>query len=269
MWNSEKYVTARTAMKRFLIGAVLLSAIAAPMSIAGAADLPVKASPVWAPPPATGPLWEGIYVGFNVGEATGRSTWCTDANVINCETGAPTELFHGSTSGWVGGGQFGDRWQTGNFVYGFEGMIDALTIHKDVADPVAPGQTLRTSFASLGSVTAQGGLAFDRLLAYAKGGWAITDLKLQNTLNTPTSLSASEYVNGWTIGGGLEYQVIPHFIVGVEYDYYQFSPSNLTNLSNNAGATIPCAFCNFGSSTNIQTIMARVSIQAGPVPSFH
>jgi outer membrane immunogenic protein len=236
-------------------------------SIASAADMPVKAPPIWAAP-ATGPLWEGIYVGVNGGEAWGRTTWCTDNVVVNCSPGGPaTDVSHASASGIVGGAQFGDRWQTGNVVYGLEGMLDGMNISKTVADPLFAAQTFTTKFTGVMSATGQFGLAFDRFLAYGKGGWALTELKLQ-AADPAGTLTGTKYADGWTVGGGLEYQIIPHLIVGVEYDYYRFSPGNITNLTNSAGAAIPCAFCNFGSSTNLQTVLARITLQAGPVPTF-
>jgi outer membrane immunogenic protein len=234
-------------------------------SIASAADMPVKAPPLWAAP-ATGPLWEGRYVGVNGGDAWGQTTWCTDNVVTNCAV-AGLDKAHTSASGIVGGGQFGDRWQTGNFVYGLEGMLDGMNINRSVADPLVAGQTMTTKFTGLMSATAQAGLAFDRFLAYGKGGWALTELKLQAS-DPGGTVTGTKYADGWTVGGGLEYQVMPHIILGVEYDYYRFTPGNITNLTNSAGATIPCAFCNFGSSTNIQTVLARLSIQAGPAPAF-
>jgi outer membrane immunogenic protein len=235
-------------------------------SIASAADMPVKAPPIWAAP-ATGPLWEGIYVGVNGGEAWGRSSWCTDNLVTNCAAGPATDVSRSSANGIVGGAQFGDRWQTGNIVYGLEGMLDGMNISKTIADPLFAGQTLTTKFTGVMSATGQAGLAFDRFLAYGKGGWALTELKLQAG-DPAGTVTGTKYADGWTVGGGLEYQVMPHIILGVEYDYYRFTPGNITNLTNSAGTTVSCAFCNFGSSTNLQTVLARLSIQAGPAPAF-
>jgi len=236
-------------------------------SIASAADLPVKAPPVFAAP-VTGPLWEGLYIGANVGDTWSHSSWCTDAQTVNCGSAHPTDTITGTPRGLVGGGQFGDRWQWGNVVVGLEGMIDGLTMSTTQAGPPGfAGQTLTTKFSGLSSATAQVGLAFDRFLAYGKGGWALTDEKLAVT--TPAgNLIATEYVAGWTAGGGLEYQLMPHLIVGVEYDYYRFTPNQLTNITSGAGNVIGCGACNFGSSTNMQTLLGRISFQAGPMPSI-
>lgn len=257
-------------MKRVLGWTIFLLAFlsASPFGTAVAADLPVKMSSPVAVPPETGPLWEGIYVGANVGEDWGRSSWCTDENVVNCGAAAPTGIAHASPAGIVGGAQFGDRWQWGNVVVGLEGMLDGLNISTTQADPAITRQTLTTKFSGLTSATGQVGLAFDRLLAYGKGGWALTDLKLEANDPGVSTLDASEFASGWTIGGGLEYQVVPHLIVGIEYDYYRFAPKNITGLTDSAGVTVPCSFCNFGSSTTMQTLLARISLQAGPMPAI-
>jgi len=255
------------AMKRVLYGAVFLSVVAlvAPAGIANAADLPVKAySPV--PPPVTGPLWEGIYMGGNIGNAWGKASWCTEENAFSCEVAGPHDVTSASPNGLVGGGQFGDRWQFGNVVFGLEGLYDGLNVTTTKPGFGAVGETLRTKFTGLFSATGQLGLAVDRLLFYGKGGWASTDLKLQ--VNEPGAvLNGSNWIDGWTVGGGIEYQIVPHLIVGVEYDYYKFAPGNLTNISDSTGTAIACSFCNFGSSVTLQTVMARLSYQAGPPPA--
>jgi outer membrane immunogenic protein len=254
-------------MRRLQCVVFAAAAVIGATSIASAADMPVKAPAVWAAP-ATGPLWEGIYIGGNIGDAWGHSTWCTDAIAINCETGAPTDTVTATPKGLVGGFHAGDRWQFGNVVLGFEGLYDGLTIATTQAGPAAfPGQSLSTKFSGLMSVTGQAGWAVDRFLVYGKGGLAITDMKFQAISPAAgVNLSTSEYANGWTAGAGIEYQVIPHLIVGVEYDYYRFSPNNITNVTS---GLVNCAVCNFGSSTNIQTVVGRLSIQAGPMPSWH
>jgi outer membrane immunogenic protein len=253
-------------MKRNLLGAVLLSIfqLAAPLGIANAADLPIKTTQTWAPPLTTGPLWEGIYVGANIGTGWGRSSWCTDATVTNCGT-TPVDTGTMSPNGIFGGGQFGDRWQWGNVVFGLEGMLDASALNEKVTDKISG--SLKTSFDGIMSATGSLGWAFDRFLVYGKGGWALTDMKFEaGSPGGLTFLSTNEYTPGWTVGAGIDYQVIPHLIVGVEYDYYRFQPGNVINVADGGGATIPCAMCNFGSTT-VQTVLGKISLQAGPIPA--
>src|ERR1700739_1872568 len=114
-------------MRRLQCALFAALAVISSASIASGADMPTKAPPVWAAP-TTGPLWEGIYVGANVGDAWSHSTWCTDATAINCETATPADIATGTPRGLVGGGQFGDRWQWGNAVVGLEGVLDGLWV---------------------------------------------------------------------------------------------------------------------------------------------
>ncbi len=261
-------------MTRNILGGFAISALllAAPLSAAGAADMAVKAP---APPPAPVFSWTGLYIGGNAGGVWGHSSWCTDATVTNCAVPglAPIDNVSESPDGWLGGAQLGFRWQApGNFVVGVEGMFDYLNISKtapsclSLAPPCGgvlfPGRTRTTTFTDIDSVTGQLGYAWNRVLVYGKGGWASTTLGVDalNTLPGGFDLNVSQWVDGWTAGGGLEYMVLQNISIGVEYDYYRFSVGNFVGLTNSGGAVIPCSFCNFGT-TSIQTVVGRVNFK--------
>ncbi len=249
-------------MTRNILGSLAISAllIAAPLSAASAADMPVKAPP---PPPAVF-SWTGLYIGGNLGWAWGHSSWCTDATVTTCATAAPLDRISESPSGLVGGAQFGFRWQApSNFVLGIEGMFDALDMKTLAADPNGPvfaGRTRSTTFDDIASVTGQLGYAWGKTLLYGKGGWAETTLQLDANNLAGFDLNGSQWVQGWTAGGGLEYMILQNVSVGVEYDYYRFNPSNMLGLVNTGGITIGCSFCNFGN-TNVQTLTGRLNFK--------
>jgi opacity protein-like surface antigen len=192
----------------------------------------------------------------------------SEGGLATCST-APADVVTQSPKGWIGGGQFGDRWQWGNLVAGLEATLEGVGVSATTVDPVFPSTTRTTKFTGLYTFTGQAGWAFDRLLVYGKGGWASTRLSFQANAGVDgPNLTASDFTDGWTAGVGVEYQVIPRLIVGVEYDYYRFDPKDLMSVTNTAGVTIPCGFCNFGSSTTMQTVLARISIQAGPIPGL-
>jgi outer membrane immunogenic protein len=252
-------------MKRIILfGAVILAVqlVAAPLSGASAADLPVKA-PMMAPV-APGPLWSGFFIGGNIGDAESHTTWCTDATITNCAAPAPLDVITQRFSGLVGGGQTGYRFQFGNFVFGPEAMLDGMVNKETTADPVFPGRTRTTTMKGLSSVTGDAGVAFDRIYLYGKGGWAITSMDFDANLPGGFDLKGAEYVTGWTAGAGVEYMLTSGWSVGVEYNYYAFQPKNILNNVNTGGITIPCAFCNFGQNTNVQTITARLNVRVGP-----
>ena len=256
-------------MKRIVFAAVILSVLplAVPSSTANAADLPVKAPIALGPAPVG--YFDGLVVEGNVGYAQSKDSWCTDEFVANCFSAAPTDTISQTAKGWVGGGGVGYRFQEGNIVFGPEAMIDAMSIDQKSADPLFPASTRTQTFRGLMSVTGDVGIAVDRMLAYGKGGWALTDVLLD--ANTPPAggdLRGSEYVQGWTVGGGLEYMLPSGFSLGIEYDYYRFRPGNMINMTDSAGVGVACGFCNMGNA-NIQTVLARLSVRIGAMPTSH
>lgn len=67
------------------------------------------------------------------------------------------------------------------------------------------------------------GLACDRALLYVAGGYAGTALKLE----TGTT-SASTWLNGWTIGAGVDYAITDSLFLRGEYRYAQYAKQNVT-----------------------------------------
>jgi outer membrane immunogenic protein len=71
------------------------------------------------------------------------------------------------------------------------------------------------------------GLVFDRLLIYATGGLAVTEVTLSNNINILTSgVGAGSFIGsnsetraGWTAGGGAEFAVGGNWRAKVEYLY--------------------------------------------------
>jgi outer membrane immunogenic protein len=251
-------------MKRVIcIGVLLLAALSSGRAMA--ADMPVKVPTVVVPQWG----WTEFYFGVNIGYAQGKTSWCTDAEFVNCGTAAPTDIYSATSDGLVEGGQFGYRWQIPNtfVVVGFEAMLDGLTISSSKNGVPSPATLTRyTSFNNLGSATGQFGFAMDRLLAYGKGGIAMTELNLDaQNIATGVDLSTTgwKWVEGWTAGVGLEYMLYTHLSIGVEYDYYQFDVGNINGLTNTAGVVIGCAFCNFGR-TSVQTIVGRLDVKLWP-----
>jgi outer membrane immunogenic protein len=185
-------------MKKILLAAASLAASATGTAIA--ADLPIKAGP-----PIMMPFhnWTGFYAGINGGGGWARVSW------VDNGIGAVT---HRSDGGMVGG-QLGYRWQMNQFVVGIEGTEDWTRLKDSVT---VLGLTENFKVNTLYTVTGQFGWAIDRVLLFVKGGWAraTTEITLGGI-----SGSRSRTVNGWTIGGGLDYALWQNWSIGVEYDH--------------------------------------------------
>ena len=196
---------------------------------AQAADLPVKAPrPV---PVAVVPSWEGTYIGVNAGAVWQRGTWSADP-------GGSDYAVSGSTSatGFIGGGQIGHNWLSGQFLYGLEADISGLT--GTGTDSININNTKGTATVSqrikwLSTVRGRLGVVMSQSwMAYATGGFAFGGV--ENSFNAgcpgcvPNIKSESKTRTGWTAGGGIEHMLDAHWIVGLEGLWVDLGSSTAT-----------------------------------------
>jgi outer membrane immunogenic protein len=221
-----------STMKKLLLANIAISVLGAG-GTALAADMPVKAPPVAAPPPFT---WTGCYLGAHLGGGWARKDITDPVQLVQDSfSGAPlttgVTTASASPSGVVVGGQFGCDYQfASNWVAGIEGAASGsnMSDSKTVALPLGvPGEqarvTARTDF--IPSVTARLGYAMDRLLLYARGGasWAGDKYTVTGTfLGTGFGFEGLDARSGWTAGGGVDWAFWGNWSASLEYDYYQF-----------------------------------------------
>ncbi|HEY1475668.1 MAG TPA: outer membrane beta-barrel protein [Pseudolabrys sp.] len=238
---------------------------------ASAADMPAR-MPAKAPMIAPAPVfsWTGCYIGGNVGGKWARTSGSVD---VPASTGlaGPTPAgsvpfgSDGNNNGtFVGGGQIGCNYQTGQVVFGVEG--DADWQHFDVTRtvgvaPPAPfvaGDSFNASSRWQASFRGRIGYAWDRTLLYATGGVAFTELKTGSNwiavgIFPATVASDSATLVGATFGGGLEYAFWQNLSLGVEgrYTWYGNHTFNAGVLST---AVIPGVAPVFTTAPTTQTI---------------
>jgi outer membrane immunogenic protein len=170
---------------------------------ASAADLPRKAPSYVAPSYYD---WTGFYIGANAGYG-----WTT--------------TFAGNPRGFVGGGQLGYNWQTGNFVVGIEGDIQYSALKSEV--DLGGGVTGAAKIPAFATVRGRLGYAFDRALVYGTGGWAYT--KTEASLSgAGVTISDSKWTSGYALGAGLEYALWNRWTVKGEYLYVRSGDVSLT-----------------------------------------
>jgi outer membrane immunogenic protein len=201
-------------MKKLLLGAAALMAVAAP---AYAADMPARTytkAPVYTPPQAIY-NWTGFYIGGHLGGA-----WAGDNS------------FQGSDGRFLGGVQGGFDYQFAtNWVIGAEAQYSRLA---NSAGGVAfPGGGLITSKNDqIGSATGRVGYTWGPGLLYAKGGYAWRDNPNLGVSvgGTPAAFTTDgNHRDGWTVGAGLEYMFAPNWSAKAEYQYYNFGDTTFTS----------------------------------------
>jgi outer membrane immunogenic protein len=220
-------------MKYATFGRLAVTAllIAAPLGVASAADMPVKA-PKAAPPPAFD--WNGFYVGAYAGAAWMDPANTTDPCLITAIaacTAAGTGTYNGVVptgydmrSSFIGGGTVGVNWQPTPFtLLGLENNYGYLQLKGSIVqDPLFNSDT--TAFTKLGNwydaLTARAAAVDGHAMFYVKGGVAavkyssgVVDTTPPVTINTTTNKT----VTGYAAGGGIEYGIDMHWSVKAEY----------------------------------------------------
>ena len=182
-------------MSRIALGAV---ALIAAVSSVQAADLPYKSrAPYTVNQPLNMYSWAGPYLGGNLGWDWGS----VDNN--------PTK-----PSGFVGGAQAGYNWQTGPWVFGIEGDLQAT----GASDTFAPWKFSNPWF---GTVRGRAGYALNNILFYGTAGLAFGELSGQTFGLTESHTNA-----GWTVGLGAEVGLSRNWSAKLEYLYVDLNDSN-------------------------------------------
>jgi outer membrane immunogenic protein len=200
-----------------------LAGAAAGVLLAGTAATAADLAPVPALIPVPVFTWTGFELGAQIGGAAGR----TSVSLLD------TFNFSDSygTTGVFGGLHVGFNYQLmGPIVVGVQGEYNFAGVTGSAS--AFPLNYLSTSVREFGSADARIGVAFDRLLVYAIGGFAYGDIRnainfqgaqsVAGLLGFPVNrfFAANRY--GFDVGGGLEYNFYGNWTARAEYRYYDF-----------------------------------------------
>ena len=194
-------------MKKFLIGAVGLVAMATSASAADLAARPYTK----APPPVMAAMydWSGFYIGINGGWGQSRETY----NWLGYSA-----VSANATGGTVGG-QIGYNWQAGPWVFGVEAQGNWANLSKSYVDPFNLAWSVGTKVDALGLFTGRVGYAWNNALLYVKGGAAVADNNYWAAFNNVNFVNVSNTRWGADVGVGFEYGFTPNWSFGVEYNH--------------------------------------------------
>jgi outer membrane immunogenic protein len=170
--------------------------------------------------------WTGIYLGVQAGHA-----W----DEINIDDGNGTTVSWPEHDGWFGGGYAGVNLQLNPFVLGVEG--DANGGNGDAASHVGGGFSVRTDINSFASIRGRVGLAADRLLFFATSGWAWADVSATRVAPDLSTFTVDTTLDGWIVGGGLDYAFTDKFIGRIEYRHYALEDTKLDTVSTGVAMT--------------------------------
>ena len=234
-------------MRHVLASSVIAAATFGVISLqaASAADMP---APVYkAAPPAWS--WTGCYVGVQVGYGWGRTRHDFD-------NGAPSDT--SNTTGALGGGHLGCNYQTANIVFGVEGDIEGANLNGTFTNLTGITSTGSARMKADASVRGRVGVAFDRSLLYATGGWAWARFDFGGgPAPAPPCCGYSANETGWTAGAGWQYAFTNNLSGRVEYRYTDFR---------SVVGPLPPTFpgVNMPTKSSFNAIRAGLSLSFGP-----
>jgi len=209
----------------------LLATVGGVASISGAqaADLPMKAAPMYVP----AATWTGFYAGLHLG---GNWQHVNADYGIGADDGTLGRAYGG---GVIGGGQVGYNWQVSNMVWGLEATISGLTGKATVDAPEAgKGHLIESKIEWLATFRGRAGwLMNPDTLLYVTGGLAVGGVKNLANENGLASSSApfattsvSKTKTGWVFGGGMEHKLNRNWSVALEGLYVDLGKSTGTNV---------------------------------------
>ena len=219
-------------MRKFLLGAIGVVAlgIAAPASAADLPARPYKAAPVMMPAMYD---WSGFYLGLNGGGGWSHNCW-SETSVVGVPVApAIPEGCHNATGG-VAGGQLGYRWQYGTWVFGLEGMGDWANLKgaNISLNLLAPPHSNRTKIDAVSLITGQVGYAWNNVLWYVEGGFAVTNDTYNGVLPNGVLFDRKgEARFGGAIGTGVDIGFASDWSVGVKYDHAFMGSRNVSLVS--------------------------------------
>jgi outer membrane immunogenic protein len=251
-------------MTRLLLGTAVAVAVLTSTSFAADIARPVyKAAPVVAP----APLWAGWYFGGHGGWGKGDPEAIIDfgsaplggAYTFPAGTAPSPIKLTTEPDGGFGGIQLGYNFQNGAFVYGWEADFSfgdlkdskSASISAFVSDPdnglFEGAAGLATKLDYFGTLRGRFGFAANTVLFYATGGLAVGHIKNTVTSSgatystgggTPvlvtgsafnTSASLDDWRFGYAVGGGIDWMILPNWIVRGEYLFLDFDGKSYLN----------------------------------------
>ncbi|MGE4372481.1 MAG: outer membrane protein [Xanthobacter sp.] len=170
--------------------------------------------------------WTSLYAGGTLGTGWGHSRYSSP--FPNPVTGDTAQL-----GGALAGAQIGADYQMGAYVVGAEASLAWANITgTDTCYSTAPAGALSgfncgSTVEALGTLTGRLGYAFDKALIYARGGfsWNRQNDAFNNDNFVGQILSNSSTNTGWTLGGGIEFALLPDLTMGLEYKHFDFGAS--------------------------------------------
>lgn len=166
--------------------------------------------------PASAYHWSGFHAGAHSGVIASQET----RNGIT----PLAEIKRQSGLGWLAGLHVGyDQQWSAKVIAGAEASLSGMILSTNSRSLIHAPSFYLSRASWLASLTGRVGWAEGPWLFYLRGGYAAVQVKftgLETAANDSVHVGGVRH--GWTIGGGIEYQVNQRIGVGIEYGHFDF-----------------------------------------------
>ena len=179
--------------------------------------------------------WTSVYLGIHGGYGSADLDWKSNYPLYGGTGERPTGFDVGAG---IWGTQIGYMVQRGNWVFGGELSLSSgfdTDIKRDVDLYFGSGvgtMSARMSYLVMSSTRV--GYSWGNVLGYAKIGAAGAVVALETDDNVPPDWTSRNrhFYTGWVFGAGVDYQIMPNLLLGIEYNYVTLDGKAWTQISN-------------------------------------
>ena len=239
------------------------------IALAGLSATAASAADMAAPVAGSAYDWSGFYVGAHIGVANGNIN-ATDVTQPN--GGFFTDLVPAGTEGFdfrnaniAGGVHVGAQYQWQQFVLGGEATWTATGIRKEIVSPYFPDSDTETGkIQHYATVVGKIGYAFDRVLIYAKGGYAGGKVGFTARDNDAlVTYEQNEWHNGYALGLGIDYALTDRLSLGVDYTHVDLGSKTSTGSNVFDDGSLGANPETYETKARVDAVMARLSYKFG------
>ena len=222
--------------------------------------------------------WSGLYVGLQGGIGSGRGsfTHLSDSAAVGPFQPVGQGGSINSLQGGFAGGQLGFQQQSGRIVYGIEAGVVSANIAKTAQNPFFPGLPIddRFKIGSVATLVGRLGYGGDKWLAYVKAGYAggstnYTGRCLQGAGCGPAdfSLDISNWNNGVTVGGGIDFKLASNWTLGADYSFVHLNTTSGSSIYHGTGLPPPTITAVYNTKADAHLFGLRLNYMFGSEPA--
>ena len=209
-------------------------------------------------------FWNGPYAGLHGG--WGEADFDHSFNTNGHYNTAPGQTFNYDVDGALYGLHIGSNWQHDFWFMGLEAAATGTSVKEGfiVSPFFSSSDRWKSEIAWMATVTPRIGIVpHENLLMYVKGGLAVASIR-DFVEDTADDLDANKTLTGFTVGGGVEFDLGTNWVLGVEYNFYDLGKKRIATRGYRFNGNL-CSVCTTDHNLDVtaQSVLFRLSYKLG------